>query len=211
MWTVWRYRSVSRVHDGHLLQPLNDDGLPGSNVLAVLGSRGTAWAGSLVGCSGSRAVAGSGCRKARLHGRAHQRCSRIGRPSLRGRVWHLPPQGGRDGSAGSATSPSWISPRIHGGVWGMATLPVPRRGHRRDRPARHCRHANSGRPRGRLWVGTSAAACRSSTSRSLIPCCTATTADRADQRSVRAYWTAKATSGSARRAASIAFGSRIRC
>ena len=42
--------SVSRVHDGELRNYSNDDGLPGSNVLAVLEDRsGTAWAGSLVG------------------------------------------------------------------------------------------------------------------------------------------------------------------
>lgn len=42
--------SVSRVFEGELRTYSNDDGLPGSNVLAVLEDRaGTAWAGSLVG------------------------------------------------------------------------------------------------------------------------------------------------------------------
>lgn len=42
--------SVSRVFEGQLRTYSNDDGLPGSNVLAVLEDRsGTAWAGSLVG------------------------------------------------------------------------------------------------------------------------------------------------------------------
>ena len=42
--------SVSRVFDGEVRNYSNDDGLPGSNVLAVLEDRtGTAWAGSLVG------------------------------------------------------------------------------------------------------------------------------------------------------------------
>ncbi len=42
--------SVSRVHDGTLRNYSNDDGLPGSNILAVLEDRsGTAWAGTLVG------------------------------------------------------------------------------------------------------------------------------------------------------------------
>lgn len=43
---------VSRVFEGRLTNYSNDDGLPGSNVLAVLAdSRGGAWAGSLVGLS----------------------------------------------------------------------------------------------------------------------------------------------------------------
>ena len=42
--------SVSRVSNGRLTNYSNDDGLPGSNVLAVLAdSSGVAWAGSLVG------------------------------------------------------------------------------------------------------------------------------------------------------------------